>query len=144
MKIKSLFLVSFLAAAGLAASPTSNLTLHGLQSDFLKYNDAFFYGGLPKATTVMWADLSQWDDMGRIERRSDGSFVILVDPKYHVALKQAQMTLLHEMCHEKNLLQINIVAGTTKDESEGLEGHGAAFDTCMLNIAQHGAFKDLW
>ena len=135
---------SVLLAAVALPSTAPKLESHGLKSDFLEYNDQFFYGALAKNTTVIWKDLSEYSDMGRTEQRPDGSFVIMVDPKTHVYLQQARMTLFHEMCHEKNLMNINVVAGSTKKESEGLDGHSGAFDSCMLDIAKRGAFKDLW
>lgn len=138
----ALWALTFVVASALAAPP--KIQDHGLKSDFLEYNERYFYGALPQSTTVSWADLSEWSDMGRTNRRADGSFIIQVDPKLHAVLKQAQMTLLHEMCHEKNLLNINVIAGTTKVESEGLDSHAYAFDSCMLDIAKKGAFKDLW
>lgn len=138
-----LWTLTFVAASAVAGK-LPKLTDHGLKSDFLEYNEKYFYGALPANTTVSWADLSEWDDMGRTDRRSDGSFIIRVDPKLHAVVKQAQMTLFHEMCHEKNLLNINVATGTTRVQSEGLDGHGDAHESCMTELGKKGAFKDLW
>jgi hypothetical protein len=114
-----------------------------LQSDYYEYNDKLFWGALPHAT-VEWADLSQTADMGSTKTRPDGSIVILIDPKLNPAARQARMTLLHEMCHISNWKKRPIIPGSILQESYGLDGHGPAFDGCMLGIAKQSGFKDLW
>jgi len=120
-----------------------NVTKYDLKTDYLNYNTDYFYGALPANTSVIWGDLSQYDDMGRIDERGNGSMLITIDPRYHMTLKQADMSLLHEMCHEKTGLRINISVGLTQEE-EGFDGHGPVFQNCMIDLAKKGAFKDLW
>lgn len=103
---------------------------------YRELNEDYFYGGLPsKKTTIVLGDLTAQDDLGHIYQREDGSWVIVIDRKGHPVERQAEMTLIHEMCHQEVM-----IAGS----SAGLDGHSGAFEACMESVANHGGFKDLW
>lgn len=56
---------------------------------------------------------------------------IWVDPEMNPAEATASMTLYHEQCHIRTW-------GAPGDP------HGASFQTCMMSLALHEAFRDLW
>jgi hypothetical protein len=136
----ALWTLTFVVASALAKE--LDLTKYDLAADFARYNKDYFYGALPENTVIAWADLSEYKDMGATERLPDGRFLIRIDPKMHAVLRQADMTLLHEMCHVKRDLHIYITVGTTKDDL--LDDHGDSFQSCMIDLAKRGACQNLW
>ena len=73
--------------------------------------------------------------MGRTYFRPDGSSLMLIDRGSNPIEKQAEMTMIHEMCHQENYLL---------KADEGVDGHSLAFQSCMVRLADAGAFRDLW
>lgn len=111
-------------------------TQGSLTTAYHEINRDFFYGGLPeKKTTIVFTDLSSRDIMGRIEQRPDGTWIIFIDTETHPLEKEAEMTLIHEMCHQDNKVSNN---------EEGFDGHGDQFQACMIQHAKNGVFKGLW
>jgi hypothetical protein len=98
-------------------------------------NERYFFNLPVSKTGISLLDLSKENEMGRITQRYDGTWLIEIDTKTNPTEKQAEMTLVHESCHQED---------TVQGKNEGLDGHGEAFQTCMLNKAQDGIFKDLW
>src|SRR5579885_360065 len=137
-KIIIIFGLALITSYLLGASPKYNL-----QNDFDYYNEQYFYGALPNNTKVIWSDLSRYNDMARMDKRPDGSVLISIDPRLNPDLREADMSLLHEMCHEKLELRINVPAGYTAIESS-LDPHGPAHEQCMIDLAERHAFHDLW
>jgi hypothetical protein len=100
------------------------------------FNDAFFYGGLPTyLTRIELADLSKDQDSAFIHHDSDGLWHIQIDPHYNTTEEQAEMSLIHEDCHQYD--SINGI-------DEGEDKHGQKFQDCMIRIADKGGFKGLW
>jgi hypothetical protein len=108
-----------------------------LKSDFLEYNQKYFYGALPTTTRIYLTEIPG-DYMGFMVpaiTSDEHLYKILVDKRYHSTMKDADITLLHESCHEYNFIQ---------HIDEGGAGHGPAFQACMLRVAIMGGFSDLW
>lgn len=103
-----------------------------LQAWYANFNELYFFDQLPKVVEVSWGDLTAQGDMGLTQRRSDGSFLITIDRKTNSTESTAKMTLAHETCH------VAVPTGTELDD------HGPRFQKCMVNLATHGAFADIW
>jgi hypothetical protein len=110
-------------------------TVAALRTEFEEANLKYFYGSIPRNTEIVLGDLTAEEYMGLTTQRSDGSFLITIDTKTHPLEKEAELTLLHELCHVDDK-----VAGA----SEGWDGHSDAFQACMQHLAANGALKDLW
>lgn len=103
---------------------------------FRDYNDLYFYGNLPVSKTRIYLkNIDDFDDMGNIIHAEDGTYIITIDPRIHAVEKQAEMTELHEMCHEEDMIN---------EENEGMDGHSYAFEACMESVAKRGGFRHLW
>ena len=101
-----------------------------LEKDYEVFNQDYFLGQLPPAN-VEWANLTDQHDMGMTWVDQAGARQIRVDKSTNPVLKQAEMTLLHEMCH-------------VKTDAKELDSHGLKWQACMVDLADHGAFHDLW
>lgn len=129
------------STSGIHAAPVNHRpTEAGLLNDFRDYNDRYFYGAL-RNVTIKLTDLSAYDQMGLTESRSNGTFVISIDIATNPVWKEADLTLLHEMCHVKLKDSINLVPGETNKD---WDSHGSGFQSCMIHLAEHGAFNGLW
>lgn len=110
--------------------PTEN-ELNGF---YREANRLYFYGGL-RSITVNLEYLPDSDFMGRTTPRTDGTFSMTINKKFHPTLKQAEMTELHEMCHEEDLIN---------DRDEGIDSHSNAFQACMKRVAVAGGMSPIW
>jgi len=114
----------------------SGLRLSALQAFYQEYNQDYFGNALPQDTIITVGSLG--DNMGMTVLDSRNRWHITIDKYSNPIEKQAEMTLAHEMCHVK-------LKGTQSLTTDGvLDDHGEAFQSCMLNLAKRGAFKDLW
>jgi hypothetical protein len=106
-----------------------------LWAEYRAINELAFDGGLPEKETSI--ELTELDgDMGDVIMPTDGGpYYIHIDRKRHPLEKEAEITLIHEVCHQYD--QIHKI-------SEGLDSHGVGFQNCMLHVAQRGGFNDLW
>jgi hypothetical protein len=114
--------------------PTSEMLL----SEYEFYNRKYF-NSMPAIVDIQYGDLTVRSEMGATRKRDDGSYLIIIDKSTNPILKTADFTLLHEMCHIKLNGTSEIAIG-----SKELDIHGPAFQTCMLDLATRGAFKDIW
>jgi hypothetical protein len=91
------------------------------------YNEEYFLNQLPSARV-------EWGEMGNmgVTYEEAGGPLIVISEKYHPSFKEAQMTLLHEMCHVK------------LRNDHYFDIHGPPFQQCMHDLANQGAFDDLW
>lgn len=101
-----------------------------LKAYYDELNHSYYLDQLPKGTKVQWGDLSAKDYMGLTQEFSDHEFVITVDRGTHPTGGQVKMTIAHETCHIK----------TWGQDYE----HGSKFQSCMVNLATHGAFEGVW
>ena len=103
-----------------------------LDRAYADFNLQYFLGRLPKKANVLWADLTANNDMGLAWIDESGTVQIRIDRKMNPVERQADMTLLHEQCH------IKLVGKELSDL------HGIEFQRCMVDLAERGAFHDLW
>jgi hypothetical protein len=103
-----------------------------LQAWYESFNEIYFFSQLPKNVEVKWGDLTAKDYMGLTTRRLDGSILITIDRAMNPARRTAAATVAHETCH------VAVPLGTE------FEDHGEKFQACMVNLAVHGAFTDIW
>jgi hypothetical protein len=109
-----------------ADEPLSNKQL---QSWYDGLNEEYFMNRLPRAS-VTWGDLTALNDMGATMHPEDG-FVIIIDRKTNPTTKTAEATVAHELCH----------VATWGVE---FDAHGPKFQSCMVNLANKGAFEGVW
>lgn len=102
-----------------------------LQDDYANFNRDYFLDQLPRNVNVEWANLGLQNDMGMTWVDESGIRQIRIDRKTNPVIRQAQLTLLHEMCH-------------IKTDGRELDVHGIKWQACMVDLAEHGAMHDLW
>ena len=110
-----------------------------LQQDYLEYDKLYFDNKMPRNTVVVSlgpAYAYGKDNMG-ITERVDGVFFIQINPVFHPTQKQMDITLLHEMCHV-------VTWGSSDGPKTQRKRHGPEWQACMLDLAEDGAFDDLW
>lgn len=116
-------------------NPNYKPTVGKLWTEYRYINQKAFYGSLPEdKTTIYLSDLSDEDEMGEIIE-SDRRFTIRIDILSHPLEKEAEITLIHEACHQSVKLS---------NGNEGLDGHSGDFQACMIHVASVGGFNDLW
>lgn len=104
-----------------------------LRQWYISYNDTLFQNELPADVDVEWADLSAYRAMGMTF--NDGKhYKIDIDDKYNPAETTRNETLIHEMCH----IEVSYVEGDEIDD------HGPKWQGCMLRIAEHHGFDQIW
>jgi hypothetical protein len=133
-------LILLMAAAMFATRPQvkiskkfkeSNQDLN-LAEEYKNFNELYFLNQLPKNTRVEWANLE--DDLGQFfVTGTPGIAHILIDRKGNPYPKYVRAALLHEMCHEK----VDLL-------SPEFDEHGHNWQGCMVDLAVHGAFHDIW
>lgn len=122
-----------LLALSLACGPSANdeAMSQRLASDFELYNQAYFGSQLP-ATAVHFEE--PWDQdhkkhlMGALWHMGAGQHLIQISPYYAPDPKEANLTLLHEMCHLDT----------------GEHEHTSRWQACMHRLASEGAMDNLW
>jgi hypothetical protein len=91
-----------------------------LPSKYQELNQMAFDNGLP-TVRIEWADLTAYNYLGETYRESDGTFVVVVDPRTNIRDEVLQDTVFHEMCH----------VATWRQEDDP---HGSAFRACMARV----------
>ena len=122
-----IFLLSFPFSTGTASLKDRDW----LEKWYQGYNHKYFGDELPAAIIVHTLK----DEHRMAETEQAGTYYeIRMNPKYEPSEQQARMTLLHEMCHVENLASPEPV----------FEDHGRVWQGCMHDLANEGAFEDLW
>lgn len=96
------------------------------------FNEKYFGSELPQ-TVVISHNLYD----GRFQALTEyanGYYHIEFNPKYNQAGRTELFTLLHEMCHIRQL---------SSNEND-FDDHGPKWQSCMHELANKGAFEDLW
>lgn len=101
-----------------------------LQQEFEDTNARFFGGALP-ATAVYLSNQVEDDWIGETTKDPNGVFDIEIDEPLAPAVREQEWVLRHEMCH---------VATWGEKET----AHGAAWQECMVTLANKGAFTNVW
>jgi hypothetical protein len=103
-----------------------------LTEQYAHYNAGWFGDELPKNVSI---DTTNDPSLiGQTDRYVDGEnvrWVILENFQYNQTTSQADLTLLHEMCHIK-----------TWDEPS--LSHGPKWVGCMRDLAKAGSMDNLW
>jgi hypothetical protein len=103
-----------------------------LAEEYKNFNELYFLNQLPKNTKVEWADLEE--DLAQFFiTGTPGIAHILIDRKGNPYPKYVRAALLHEMCHEK----VDLL-------NPEFDEHGHNWQGCMVDLAVHGAFHDIW
>lgn len=129
--IGALLLVSVLCFAGFTswARPVADSDRIDLKIWYESYNEDYFLSALPKDTVLNYGNI--WPNMG-LTTHENGAYRISIDADSNKAVRVAQMTLLHEMCH------------VAQWGHEDMNPHGPKFQACMHRLADEGAFDQLW
>jgi hypothetical protein len=126
------FSCSFFTAPQSAMRSTADFATNAdFQSWYAGYNEEYFFNRLPKDTEISWGNLTPINAIGTTVHRESGSFSIFIDRTLNPTVQQARMTEIHEICH----------IATWGQE---FDQHASKFQGCMVNLAVHGAFADLW
>ncbi|HTQ97235.1 MAG TPA: hypothetical protein VMH89_10545 [Candidatus Acidoferrum sp.] len=109
-----------------------------LNREYAQNNKNFFDDRLPKDTLVVLKKnlIGKNGDklLGStlcIPNQTGMHCTIWLDPDMNPAEVTASLSLLHEQCHVR-------LWGNPGDP------HGASFQACMLSLALHDAFRDIW
>jgi hypothetical protein len=101
-------------------------------------NDVYFDNQLPKDTIiqihVIPPDVNADFTIGETTALGNGQYIIQIDPRFNLSANQEAGTLLHEECHIY-LMQQN---------GDPDPKHKERFQSCMKNLAEGGAFYDVW
>jgi hypothetical protein len=103
-----------------------------LRDQYDKFNAGWFGDELSHNVTIGTTDDPNL--IGRTDRYVEGEnvrWVILENFQYNQTISQADLTLLHEMCHIK-----------TWDEP--VLSHGPRWVGCMRDLAKAGSMDNLW
>ncbi|VVB52798.1 SprT-like family protein [uncultured archaeon] len=134
MKLRWKILLVIAAAAlcvyAFGATPRANM-----KKFYDGYNEEYFANSLPDAT-VSWGDLTSIGDIAVTYLHKDGTIDIIVDRRKNPSTRQAQASLLHEMCH--------VATWPASDGPKDDPDHGAKHEACMLRLAEQGAMKGVW
>lgn len=106
-----------------------------LQQEFEDLNAAYFGGSLTKVEVDL-SDQKEDDWIGLTTPCGNGKYCILINAQLTPAPKEREWVLLHETCHV--YVYIN-EKGTPESDP-----HGQEWQSCMLNLAEKGAFKNIW
>ena len=113
--------------------PKSNVTVSYLEKLYAVNNEAYFQNKLPKVITI---ELSEERDMATTFCNGSGNCIIKFNLRYTAAERVADFTILHEMCHVK-------VWGKEEDDLGQEVAHGRLWRSCMLQLDQAGAFREI-
>jgi hypothetical protein len=139
--IKALILIVAVMVLSGGVCPEQKLQYSNgdLQKMYDAYNDSYFNGNLPEAP-VYWVDIPKDGDeyiMGNTyENITSKTYFIEIDTKSNITSMTYDLTLLHEMCHVATMDAMVNKYGETQ--------HGPHFQKCMLQLAENGAFNNLW
>jgi len=106
------------------------------------YNEMYFLGALPKGSNHVLISAEEISCgieekcYGQTSQISRHQYVIQISPIYNDTLAQEEETMLHEMCH--------IRVWESHPDLDAKNAHGYEWQSCMVNLADHGAMADIW
>lgn len=100
-----------------------------LIENYAHVNDGYFNGDLPREVEITYTP----DASAPIGRTDYTPLRIYVNSYFDRSEREALMTEEHEMCH--------VWVYETGDE---FEDHGPRWKSCMIRLANEGAFDGLW
>lgn len=109
-----------------------------LESLYEVYNVGYFDSKLPKVVVIDMLEANP-DFMASTMKNADGTFVIKFNPHFVVAVRTAELTMQHEMCHVKTWdMDTTDFGGKTV-----IVDHGRHWRTCMLELDAQGANRQV-
>jgi len=136
--------VTLIIAILVQASPKKHHLSADPKSLFDYYNETYFLGQLPNAEVVEEDIIDSKPNhvfMADTEHALGGHwYKIRISPTYNPTLNEEVLSISHESCHI-------LIWERYEKEGKGAdyqENHGTAWQNCMLNLAEQGAFKDVW
>lgn len=109
-------------------------TVGQLSDAYRTNNEKYFYGGLSNKFVIQLQGDIENDAMADIHS-ANGQWIIRIDPSANPTEKQAEMSLIHEQCHEEDFI---------RGADEGLDQHSRAHEACMERVASQRGFFGLW
>lgn len=119
---------------GQATHRSLKMTDAQVQQFYEADSDAYFEGGLPHADVRFVHNLRDDNGDALMGLTQGPPFQISLTDRYQDNGSISIMTLHHEECH----------AALSAKNVEELDVHGPAFQTCMVRLAEAGAFKGIW
>lgn len=117
--------------------PQENQIRKQLISDYAAFNDVWFGGELPADTSVSYFPVKNSTEIGEEEEQlipvGKPKFAIFVNAYYDRDAREADFTLMHEMAH----VWVALHGGA-------FESHGEKWQNEMRQLADEGAFNNLW
>lgn len=127
----------FLAVAlllGAMASTVSPGVPDWLDAWYRGYNSKYFNSELP-AEVLIDHDLHDDKYIALTDyNTAQKKYWLRFNPKYGASSKQVLMSLFHEMCHVRSMTRQELI----------FDDHGVEWETCMHELADKGAYDDLW
>ena len=113
-------------------------SVEALTKRYIALNECCFNMELPGGNTVIRIrNLTSENIMGHLDFNEGAKYnwIISIDHDAHPFEKQAEATLIHEMCHQWDHVH---------DIDEGLDGHNQNHEDCMIRVAHKGGWHDIW
>lgn len=111
---------------------TANAAPDNLDAWYAGFNHQYFQDELPK-TVVITKTLDD-DRFMALTFYENGRYHIALNPRYNISTKVERMNILHESCHIRMFVE----------GEEEFDDHGPKWQSCMLELAEKGAFASLW
>jgi hypothetical protein len=109
-----------------------------LDSWYAGYNHKYFNDELPPV--LITHDLKDNDKIS-VTEYGKNYYHIAFNPKFNLSPVEEQENLLHEMCHVRVDVETE---GQLQDAADWDNSHGPKWQACMHELANKGAFEDLW
>lgn len=103
------------------------------------YNELYFMDSLPKDVLVTLDEIPSDKDekvYGESYQIGRHQYMMVISSKNNDTLEGEEETVLHESCH--------LWVWEHHPDLDPKEAHGEIWQSCMLNLAEQGAMKDLW
>ena len=113
---------------------------------YLEANEYYFNNELPKDVTVRFVPYPTTDDgIPAMAFTTFGSPIDMVlDAEYRDNVAIWAESVLHESCHIQTINIIKFPGANPLYIPMEFDQHGEKWNGCMLDLAQQGAFKNLW
>jgi hypothetical protein len=117
-----------------SAGAASSLDRDRMSSWYNGYNEKYFNNELPKDVLITH-DLHDDRFSALTEQYKSGMYHIQFNLKFNQSGREELFTLLHESCHIRQM---------SSKEGDEFDQHGPRWESCMHELANKGAFDELW
>ncbi len=116
-------------------SLTAAMNTKELRAKYAEFNTHFFDNALPSAKDIE-LDYGEYNPryMAQTHLLPGHTFHIAMNESYAISERNADLTLLHEMCHVR-------VWNQDIDDNGVITPHGQHWRSCMLDLDRKGAFR---